>query len=472
MAFTRFWPLALVVVAFAILVVAGTRSPVAESGSYPEKPIKMIVGFAAGGSQDLAGRALAKELQQILGQPVPVVNQPGAASMLAAYNVAKSRPDGYTIWFGSAGTLVLKSELQQTEVDFFEDFELIGLTGLLVPAIGVPADSPFDSVQDIVDAARERPGELRWSHNGRGAAFMAMGTSFIAASELDVVGVPFQSAKGMQLALFAGQVDFGMLSESDRLRFGDTKMKVLASMRHSRDGALDGDLPALGELDIPFVAIDSPVGAMVPKGTPGHVVRTLREAVAEAVTRDEFRETMIRLYIPVARINPDEGTQLISEIRNNVQTLLPALKPPMNAGSIVPSSLSAPFAIGLFLVVLIAYQGSVHIRSRKDNRAQGKKIRRAGEDAIAEGVALQPLLLFSGPLLLLMGGYGVLHGWFGYLIATALTGYAVLALFGNRLNTVLLCGTAGAIVFYFIFVDLLGVHDPPGSLLDVSHLFK
>lgn len=472
MALKKYWLLALVVIAFAVLVFAGLRQPATESGSYPDKPIKMIIGFAAGGSQDLAGRALAKELQQILGRPVPVVNQPGAASMLAAYNVAKSRPDGYTVWFGSAGTLVLKSELQQTEVDFFNDFELIGLTGLLIPAIGVPADSPFGSVNDIVDAARQSPGELRWSHNGRGAAFMAMGTSFIVANDLDVVGVPFQSAKGMQLALFASQVDFGMLSESDRLKFGDTKMKVLASIRHSREGALDPNLPTLGELGIPFVAIDNPVGVMVPKATPGHIVATLRDAVAEAANRDDFRATMAKLYIPVAHMGTEEGTQLISRIRDNVQTLLPALNPPANDRGFVPGSLSVPVSIALFLVVLASYQVHAYVRTARRSNASTKVVGQAGGEPVVEGMSLQAFQRASGPLLLLMCVYGALHGWFGYLIATALSGYAVFALFGNRLNTVLLHGSVGAIVFYFLFVDLLGIHDPPGSLLDVSNVFK
>ena len=472
MGFAKYWPVALVGLGFVLLILAGTRQPDAESGDFPERPVKMVIGFAAGGSQDLSGRALAKELQEILGQPVPVVNQPGAASMLAAHNVAKSRPDGYTVWFGSAGTLVLKTELQQTGVDFFEDFELIGLVGKVVPALGVPADSPFKTVRDIIETASERPGELRWSHNGRGAAFMAMGMSFVVANDLDVVDVPFQSAKGMQLALFAGQVDFGMLNESDRLRFGDEKMKILASMRSSPDGALDPDLPTLGELGIPFVEIESPVGVMVPKATPREVVTVLQDAVALAFAREEFQETMTRLYIPTVYLDTDDGSRLVSDIRDNVQKILPALNTRPGSEGAMTGALMAPLAIGLFLVILMGYQAYGFVRSRnKGTTAVGKTGPSAGH-MLEESFAPRSLLRYSGPLFLLMCAYGVLHTWFGYLIATAVSAYAAFALFGNRLNTVLLHGSVGAIVLYYVFVNLLSIYDPPGTVLDVSGVFR
>lgn len=458
--------------AFAVLIVAGIRQPTSESTRFPEKPIKMFIGFAAGGSQDLAGRALAKELQKILGQPVPVVNQPGAASMVSASTVAGSRPDGYTVWFGSAGTLVLKSELDHTEVDFFEDFELLGLTGKVVPAIGVPIDSPFQSVQDIIDAARETPGDLRWAHNGRGAAFMAMGASFIEANDLDVVGVPFQGAKGMRLALFANQVDFGLVSEGDRLMFGEEKMRVLASMRQSKERVVDLELPTLGELGIPFFKISSPIGLMAPKGMPEHVVTTLRDAVADAAAREDFQETMTRLYTPAQYMDASEGTAFVGQLRENVQQILPVLKSGGDDESAVAGSLMAPRALGLLLVLLIACQIFAYLRSRNGGEAPGRETS-GNDDESTIGDRLDPHLFLrsSGPLLLLLCGYGLLHGWFGYLMATALCGYAVFALFGNRLNTVLLHGSISAVVFYIIFINVLNIYDPPGILLDVSNVF-
>ena len=118
--------------------------------------------------------------------------------MIAAGEVAEARPDGYTVWFGSAGTLVTKEALGQAPAEFGEGLKLAGLSGILVAAIGVPVDSPYNSVQEIIEDAKARPGEMRWSHNGIGAAFMAMGQGFVTANGLDVVGVPFQGAKGLR----------------------------------------------------------------------------------------------------------------------------------------------------------------------------------------------------------------------------------------------------------------------------------
>lgn len=293
---------------------------------YPEKPINMIIGFAAGGGTDLAGRALATELQEVLGQPVVVVNQPGAASMISAGNVAKSRPDGYTIWFGSAGTLVTKEALGQAPTTFGDGLKLSGLTGTLVAALGVPIGSPFNSVQDIIDAAKANPGQLRWSHNGIGAAFMAMGQGFVSANDLDVVGVPFQGAAAIRGALSGSQVDFGVLNAGDRLRLGDDQFKVLAVIAASRDQVIDDELPTLKELGIEFIELPSPIGVMVPAGVPDDVNQRLADAIEEATARAAFKEGMNKIFIPVTPMGPQEGTAYIQTLKSNVESLLPKLR--------------------------------------------------------------------------------------------------------------------------------------------------
>ena len=293
---------------------------------YPEKPINMIIGFSAGGGTDLAGRVLAREMQDVLGQPVVVVNQPGAASMIAADRVARSRPDGYTVWFGSAGTLVTKEALGQAPTSFGEGLKLSGLTGTLVAALGVPIGSPFKSVQDIIDAAKAEPKKLRWSHNGIGAAFMAMGQGFVTANEIEVVGVPFQGAANLRGALQAKQTDFGVLNAGDRLRLGDDQFTLLAAIATSRDMVLDDQLPTLTELGIDFVDIPSPIGVLIPAGVPDDVAKTLADAIAEIAKRESFVEGMNKLFIPVTYKSPQEGDPYIRKLRENVETLLPQLR--------------------------------------------------------------------------------------------------------------------------------------------------
>ena len=312
--------------AAAFAVAFGFAASTAAWADYPEKPITMIIGFNAGGGTDLAGRALAAEMSDILGQPIAVVNKPGAASMIAAGDVAKARADGYTLWFGSAGTYVTKEALGQAPTPYGDGLEIIGLSGTLVAALGVPKGSPFTSVDDIIAAAKERPGELRWAHNGVGAAFMAMGQGFVTANDLDVVGVPFKGAKGLREALIADQVDFGVLNAGDRLRLGDDMFTVLSVIAADRSQVIDSELPTLAEEGIPFVEIPSPVGLFVPGGTPDEVKTALGAAMQEATSRDSFVESMASLFIPATYVNAADSDAYVKELQNNIKEILPQLR--------------------------------------------------------------------------------------------------------------------------------------------------
>ena len=309
--------------AAAVLSVIASTAVWAE---YPEKPITMIIGFNAGGGTDLAGRALAAEMSEILGQPIAVVNKPGAASMIAAGDVAKARADGYTVWFGSAGTYVTKEALGQAPTPYGDGLEIIGLSGTLVAALGVPIGSPFTSAADIIAAAKENPGELRWAHNGVGAAFMAMGQGFVTANDLNVVGVPFKGAKGLREALIAKQVDFGVVNAGDRLRLGEDKFTVLSVIAADRSQVIDSELPTLAEQEIPFVEIPSPVGLFVPGGTPEDIKAALGAAMAEATARDSFVNGMAKLFIPATYVNAAESDAYVKQLQANIQEILPKLR--------------------------------------------------------------------------------------------------------------------------------------------------
>lgn len=310
----------------AMLAVFGLSLTTAALAEYPEKPITMIIGFNAGGGTDLAGRALATEMSDILGQPVAVVNKPGAASMIAAGEVSKALPDGYTVWFGSAGTYVTKEALGQAPTPYGEGLEMIGLSGTLVAALGVPKGSPLKSVQDIIDAAKANPGEMRWAHNGVGAAFMAMGQGFVTANDLNVVGVPFKGAKGLREALISDQVDFGVVNAGDRLRLGEDKFTVLSVIAASRSQVIDDKLPTLAEQGIGFVEIPSPVGLFVTGGASQDVKDKLSNAMKEATARDSFVKGMAKLFIPATYMNTTDAHAYVGQLQENIKQILPKLR--------------------------------------------------------------------------------------------------------------------------------------------------
>ncbi|MGI9351940.1 MAG: tripartite tricarboxylate transporter substrate binding protein [Rhizobiaceae bacterium] len=310
-----------------IMVVGFTfTSKVPAYAEFPEKPVTMFIGFAAGGGTDAQGRALAQGLQKVLGKPVTVVNKPGASSMIAAAEVAKAKPDGHVVWFGSAGTMVLANLLGKTKVDFFKDFKLAGITGELVPSITVPHDSPFKSVQDVIDAAKAKPGTLRWTHGGKASAFFAAGVGFSVANKLDVKDVP-STGRNMRGLIVAKQVDYGITDAGDSITpKWKGKLRVLAAVRDNRVGVLDDKLQTLGELKIPFNAVRSPVGVLVPKGVPDDIVAKISTAIKTVSDSAQFQETLKKRRKAAVYLGPEEGTKVVSDLRDNIKEILPVLK--------------------------------------------------------------------------------------------------------------------------------------------------
>ena len=312
----------LVLILFTTAVGFATSPALAE---YPEKPVTMIIGFKAGGGTDLTGRALAGALSKEIGQPVAVVNQPGAASMIAAKSVSDSVADGYTIWYGSLGTMILKQELGQFTLNPISDFEQTGTVSRLVPSIAVGKDSEYDSIQDLIADAKANPGELRWGHGGVGSAFMASGIGFIQANELEVVAVPFNGSAKSRAGLIAGDTDFAIQNMNAEMKFGE-KVRILGVLRANKEELIDQNVPAMGELGVDFVAIDSPVGILLPKGTPADVVEKLSASIAAAANDADYQATLAKLKFPLAIIPQSEGEAQANTIQENIRKILPALK--------------------------------------------------------------------------------------------------------------------------------------------------
>ena len=161
------------VTAIAVTTGGGIHAAKAE---FPDKPIKMLVGFGAGGGTDRYARNIANFLQDKLNTPFVVVNKPGAAGMVAAKEMKDADADGYTLLTAGPGNFITKSVTDGNDAKVFplKEFRALGGIGELVTSIMVPVDSPYKSAKDLVDFAKANPGELRWSHSGR-ASFHTIG---------------------------------------------------------------------------------------------------------------------------------------------------------------------------------------------------------------------------------------------------------------------------------------------------------
>uniref|UniRef100_UPI003F6B2732 Bug family tripartite tricarboxylate transporter substrate binding protein n=1 Tax=Nereida ignava TaxID=282199 RepID=UPI003F6B2732 len=212
----------------------------------PRRPINAILPYSAGGGTDALARAAAASAEGILPVPLVIVNKPGSSGITGATEAAAARPDGNTVMVTSSGSFLLTSMLRDTDVNPFDSFEIIAQIGNLTPAVIVPANSPFQSVQDLVDAANADPSLLRWAHNGRGGFHHVAGQSFLNRNGLKAQDVPFKGGGPTRAAVIGEQVDFAFVGIQQAAGF-ENELDVLALAAPERDAIRD-DVPTLAEL--------------------------------------------------------------------------------------------------------------------------------------------------------------------------------------------------------------------------------
>ena len=179
----------------------------AQTSEFPNKPIKIVIGFTPGGSTDTVGRQIAHSFSKILGQSVIVENKPGANGNLATDSVRRSAPDGYTIFYTSIGHVTNPLIYPDAKYDPIKDFTPIGqiLSGPNV--LVVSANSKFKTLKDLIDYGRANPGKINWASSGVGSSLHLSGLLFMQLSGVDMVHIPYKGAGSLMPHLLAGTVD-------------------------------------------------------------------------------------------------------------------------------------------------------------------------------------------------------------------------------------------------------------------------
>ncbi|HYF17438.1 MAG TPA: tripartite tricarboxylate transporter substrate binding protein [Ramlibacter sp.] len=275
--------------AFLGLLAAGATF--AAQAAWPEKPIRMVVAYPAGGSTDVVARALAQKLQERLKQTVVVDNRPGASGMIGSEHVAQSAPDGYTVIFTAADTHSINPHVYtKMRYDAKRDFVPVGMVGYLTMALVVHPSKPA-TLPQYIDAAKAKPGSFTFASWGLGSSSQVAMEMFGGATRLQQVHVPFQGAAPAMTAVMGGQVDAMMvpltLAEPNH-RAGKVRLLGVAAPKRVPWAA---DLPTLAEQGVP---LDGRLwlGVLAPKGTPADVVSTLNSAINAALTDPALQETM------------------------------------------------------------------------------------------------------------------------------------------------------------------------------------
>ncbi len=293
----------------ALMATSAMPLSAALAADWPRRPINLVVPYKAGGGTDAYARAISAAAKDVLDVPVVVVNKPGSGGLNGANSVVGARPDGYTMMLTSGGSFLLSTMTRDTDIDPLESFDFVAQVGELQTSLMVPKNSPFQSVDDVIEAAKAKPGSLRWAHSGRGGFHHVGGLGFLAKNDIQAQDVPFKGGGPTRAALIGEQADFGFLGVQQLAGFED-QLRALAVNAEQRD-AIMKDVPAFGELGVPFAAVSSPVIVFAPKGTPPEVVAAMQTALEAVAAKPEYAELLVKRGTgPVFRSGADAKAAL------------------------------------------------------------------------------------------------------------------------------------------------------------------
>jgi tripartite-type tricarboxylate transporter receptor subunit TctC len=294
--------------AFCVFVLtAGTGM----SQNFPERPIRIIITFPAGGTSDILTRILGNKLSERFGQPIVVDNRPGAAGIIACELAAKATPDGYTLIMGYVGTHAINASLfRKLSYDPVKDFTPISLVGVVPNIVVVHPSLPANNIKELIDLAKTRSGKIFYGSAGNGSAPHLAGVLFNTMANLDIIHVPFKGAPQMTQDLLAGNVQMtfpGMPTVVPLVKSG--RLKALAVTSLKRSPAFP-DLPTISET-LPGYEVISWYGVMGPADVPRDVVRKLNAEIVRALSLPDLKQDYAKLGAESSGGTPEAFAELI-----------------------------------------------------------------------------------------------------------------------------------------------------------------
>jgi tripartite-type tricarboxylate transporter receptor subunit TctC len=298
------------VLAMALVLAASD----AMAQAYPNKPVRLVVGFAPGGAADTVARALSEPLGRILGQPVIVENKPGAGSSIAAENVAKSAPDGYSVLIASPSSIsvnpAINAKLNYKPSDLAPITKVSSSPLVIVvnPGLGV------NSVKELVAAAKKDPGKLNYATSGVGSAPHFGAAHFSTVAGVQMVHVPFKGGSPAITSVVAGDTQLSFATPPSVLGMVKAnRLKALAVTSRERSPLMP-EIPGMAEAGLPDYAMAFWYGLFVPAGTPADIVKKLYAATVEAAQKPEFKAALAREGTEVAiSASPEEFAAFLVE---------------------------------------------------------------------------------------------------------------------------------------------------------------
>lgn len=285
-------------------------SATAAAQTYPNRLIRLVVPFPAGGTADLVARAIAEPLSQSLGQPVVLDNKPGADGAIAGDAVRRSAADGYTLLFATNTPLNAAPTLRKTPpYDPVTDFTPISFLGTFATFLVVGNDVPARDLQELVAYARANPGKVNYA-TGNTQSILAS-AQLKRAQGIDIVHVPYKGDLQALPDLVAGRVHMMFATGVVVPQVKEGKMRAIAAMMPSRSPLLP-DVPTMDEAGVASVTIGGWAGLFGPAGIPADVVSRLNGAVAAALAKPDVRDALDKLAFSTRSSTPQEAAAFLA----------------------------------------------------------------------------------------------------------------------------------------------------------------
>ena len=273
-------------------LLGATAWPSAWAQTYPDHPVRVLHGFAAGGNADAVARLVATELQKQMGQPFIVEPKPGAGGTLAGDTVAKAKPDGYTLLVATGGHAIAAALYDKLPYDTLKSFQPVSALTTFPFLVTVNASSRHNSLQDVLAAARAKPATLNYGSAGIGTGQHLTGGLLAHRAGVTMTHVPYRGDSGSVTALLGGEVDFVLAPPTaviQHIRAG--KLRAVAVSGSSRWPGLP-NVATVAEQGLPNFEVRSWTAVLAPAGTPKAVVDRLNAALRTVLADDTLRQKL------------------------------------------------------------------------------------------------------------------------------------------------------------------------------------
>lgn len=285
----------------------------AASAAFPEKPIRVVIGFPAGGPLDQHARLLTERLQAVLGQPIIIDYKSGAGGTVGAQDVMKAPADGYTLMLANTGVMVINPALySRLPYSTLRDFTPIARTAMQPLALLVNPKLPVSSLKEFIDYSRARPGQINYGSAGNGGISHLVPEMFKNATGLFMVHIPYRGSAPAFTDLMAGQVQFMAESIPQAAAYHKQgKVRALAVTSKERNPALP-DVPTVIESGVKGFEVVGFYGFLAPAGLPKDVTARLSEAFRQVMSNPEIRNRMIMQGADPAFMGSEEFASFLS----------------------------------------------------------------------------------------------------------------------------------------------------------------